>query len=328
MSDFVADALETMFTRGNPQEAIARLKEEDRGLFDQIKAFIDEWVGKLKQWYSDKTISQEGKKIAEIERFEELQKLFMEAMAEAGSNYNAALQSGEQKSTTPEGDALYQARTSVKDPSLLDPRTVTRTDVLEMLRNVIAGEYYDNTYIPVRIGTPSTLIYWAKERRNDIIDDNPIAMSTGKAYQAMARAGEDIDGTPHELSPEDVVAIIEKMNEPEYIVYQGSNGRYAEVISYESQNGKKAIAILEIGDYKDKPVINGFESGMYNIFVTTYPPNRGKVAELLENKKNQVIYNKKKDAPRGTSSSTVPSVSNDASFFEDIVPQPNEERNT
>lgn len=91
MSDFVADSLETMFTRGDPAKAIANLKKENRGLFDQIKAFIDEWISKVKKFYSDKTISKEGAMVAQLEKFEQLQQLFMEAMAGAGENYNAAL---------------------------------------------------------------------------------------------------------------------------------------------------------------------------------------------------------------------------------------------
>ena len=93
MSDFVADSLETMFTRGDPAKAIANLKKENRGLFDQIKAFIDEWISKVKAFYSDKTISEEGAMVAQLEKFEQLQQLFMEAMAGAGENYNAALES-------------------------------------------------------------------------------------------------------------------------------------------------------------------------------------------------------------------------------------------
>ena len=214
-----------------------------------------------------------------------------------------------------------QARPSEKDPRLLDPRTVTKADVLEMLNNVMAGKYYGNTYIPLRIGTPAVLIHWAEKRRGDIIDNNPIAMSAEKAYQAMARKGQDINGRPHELSPDDIVSIIESMSDPEYIVYQEANGRYVEVVSYDTDDGRKALAILEIGDYKPEWTMNGYEQGMYNILVTTYPPDQGVVSDLLRKKTNRVIYDKKKDAPRGTPGSTVPSVSNDASFYEEIVSQ-------
>ena len=87
MSDFVADSLETMFTRGDPAKAIANLKNENRSLFDQIKAFIDEWISKVKKFYGDKTISQEGAVVAQLEKFEQLQQMFMEAMQGAGENY-------------------------------------------------------------------------------------------------------------------------------------------------------------------------------------------------------------------------------------------------
>lgn len=92
MSDFVADSLETMFTRGDPAKAIANLKQENRGLFDEIKAFVDKWVSKLKGFYKDQSISMEGEMVAQLERFEELQKLFMEAVQGAGENYREAVE--------------------------------------------------------------------------------------------------------------------------------------------------------------------------------------------------------------------------------------------
>ena len=103
------------------------------------------------------------------------------------------------------------------------------------------------------------------------------------------------------------------MSAPAYIVYQ-NNGRYVEVVEFNSEIGKKAFPVLEIGEYKDAPYMNGYEEGLYNILVTTFPPDAGILNELLV--KNKVIYDKKKDASRGTSGSTVPSVSNDTAFYE------------
>ena len=111
MSDFVADSLETMFTRGNPQEAIARLKSENRTLFDEIKNFIDKWVSKLKQYYSDKTVTKEGEVVAQLEKFEELQQLFMEAMQGAGENYKKA----KIEDSKPTDASKFQERFSLKD---------------------------------------------------------------------------------------------------------------------------------------------------------------------------------------------------------------------
>jgi hypothetical protein len=111
MSDFVADSLETMFTRGNPAEAISKLKTENRGLFDEIKEFIDKWVSKVKEFYKDKTISREGEMVSQLKNFEELQQLFMEALQSAGENYRAA----EVTESTKQDDAKFQARSSFKN---------------------------------------------------------------------------------------------------------------------------------------------------------------------------------------------------------------------
>ena len=111
------------------------------------------------------------------------------------------------------------------------------------------------------------------------------------------------------------------MNDPQYIVYQGANDRYVEVIKFNDKTGDKAFAVLEIGNAKDKVYMNGYEGGLYNILVTTYPPKSGKINELLKNSQNEVIYDKTKDASQRTSSSTVPSVLNDASFYEESIPK-------
>lgn len=220
---------------------------------------------------------------------------------------------------------IRYSRRSTKNPELLDPRTVTENDVREMLKNSFNGEYDDRTYIPVRTNTPQSLIYWAEKRRGDVIDDNPIIMSVKKIYQAMSRSGADIDGCPHEFSADDIISIIRKMNDPEYIVYQEFNDRYAEVVKCMLENGKKAIAVLEIGNNKDVVYMNNFEGGLYNVLVTTYPPNSGEIEKLVKN--NQVIYDKKKDASQRTSGSTVPSVLNDTPFYEDSITQPESDVN-
>ena len=54
---------------------------------------MDKWVSKLKAFYSDKTISQEGEMVAQLENFEKIQKMFMEAMKDAGENFAAAAES-------------------------------------------------------------------------------------------------------------------------------------------------------------------------------------------------------------------------------------------
>lgn len=90
MSDLVADSLEAVFTHGDPAAALAKLRSEDQGLFDQIKNFVDEWVTKLRKFLKGGTVSKEGKIVANLEKFEQIQQMFMEAMDVAGQNFNAA----------------------------------------------------------------------------------------------------------------------------------------------------------------------------------------------------------------------------------------------
>lgn len=208
-----------------------------------------------------------------------------------------------------------------KDNGKLDPRTVTEEEVRGLLEDVKCGKISGHTYFPIRINTPATLIYWANKRRGDVIDNNPIAIDAEKAYQAMARSGQDTEGRPHEMSVDDIISVIKGMSDPQYIVYQGGNGRYVEVIGYTSQSSRKAFAILEIGEDKNPVYMNGYDGGMYNILVTTFPPDSGKLKTLLENPKNEVIFDKKKDESQRSSSSSVPSLLNDSPFSKESISQ-------
>ena len=225
-----------------------------------------------------------------------------------------------EKNTTTEGDVEY-AIESKTQPGKLDPRTVTKKDVADLLHKVEEGTISGDTYFPVRINTPATLIYWAKQRRGDVIDNKPIAMSAEKAYGAMTRQGETGTGRANRLSAEEIVSMVEAMNDPEYIVYQNVNDRYVEVVRFDTKAGDTAFAVIEIGNDKNAIHMNGFEGGLYNILVTTYPPKTGKLKELLNNPNNEVIYDKKKDVSQRSSSSIVPSLLNDTSFFEENVSQ-------
>ena len=279
---------------------IRKLSTENRNVFQKI---YDE----IKYLY--KVATAGSKEARELER---VKKIFDDIYRESGKAKTEA------KPGT-DGNVKFSLESKTQ-PGKLDPRTVTRSDVVDMLNRVDEGTIYGDTYIPIRINTPSTLIYWASQRRGDVIDNNPIAISAEKAFNAMNRPGETESGRPNMLSVDDMVAMIESMNDPQYIVYQGANDRYVEVVQFNTTNGDTAFAVIEVGNDKNASHMNGYEGGLYNILVTTYPPKSGKLKELLNNSNNQVIYDKKKDASQRTSSSTVPSVLNDASFFEDSLP--------
>ena len=90
-NDFVADSLETMFTEGDAIGKLQKLKSQDEGLFNMIKDFINKWVQKLREFYrSHSTISIEGDLVRQLEKFEQIQQMFAEALVDAGDNFRAA----------------------------------------------------------------------------------------------------------------------------------------------------------------------------------------------------------------------------------------------
>ena len=90
-NDFVADSLETMFTEGDAIGKLQNLKSQDEGLFNMIKDFINKWVKKLREFYrSHSTISIEGDLVRQLEKFEQIQQMFVEALVDAGDNFRAA----------------------------------------------------------------------------------------------------------------------------------------------------------------------------------------------------------------------------------------------
>ena len=277
---------------------VRRLSVDNQNLFQRLR-------NEIRHLYKMATVGSKEARTLE-KAMHTFEQVYREANAENG------------KSDSERGE-IKLALESTNNPGKLNPRTVTREDVRSMLEKVQEETIYGNTYIPIRINTPSTLIYWAKKKRGDVIDNNPIAISAEKAYNAMNREGETGRGRSNKLTIDEIISMIEKMNEPQYIVYQGANDRYVEVIQFGEEGGNKAFAVVEIGNDKNEVHMNGFEGGLYNILVTTYPPKAGKLQELLSNSENEVIFDKTKDVPQRTSSSTVPSVLNDTSFYEDII---------
>ena len=213
----------------------------------------------------------------------------------------------------------YEGKSELKY-SDRDPREVTESDVRDILDNI---EKYDkDSYFPVRINTPQALID-AAEKRGDIIENLPVVMQVKKAQQAMS---EEVTRSSieraHGLSSDDMIAILKGMDNPTYIVYQ-ENGRYAEIVRFETETKKRAIAILEIGENKNAIHMNGYEGGLYQVLVTAFVPDSYQyIKDILNNKKNTNLpIEKKKDFSQRSSGSHVPSLLNESPFFEVSISQ-------
>lgn len=207
----------------------------------------------------------------------------------------------------------------------LDPRKVTSDDVLDLVLRA-AYEFDEGTYIPVRASTPPILIEIIKRhsKGNFIPMDLPMIMKVEKVRQATEE-DDDIEyehDRPHGISAYGMVDIFRGMGDPAYIVYQ-KNGRYAEIIRYRDKTGKMALASVDfygLGDkvkYKYAQYMNGYDSGLYNVVVTTYNPDD--MQAYLDDPDNIIIYDKKKGLPEVGSGSKLPSHLTDKPFYENII---------
>lgn len=95
--EVVADAMETMLTDGNLVEKLAKLKKQDKSIWQKIKDFIDNWAAKIREAYEGLSPdSTEGRMVAEmVDSIDQLQQLFAEGLVEASENYKASLTPGE-----------------------------------------------------------------------------------------------------------------------------------------------------------------------------------------------------------------------------------------
>ena len=268
-SEVVADSMEAMLADGNVMEKLMELKAKDNDLVVKMKQFFDNLLAKIRNAYKGLTPdSDEGKAVLEMtDSIEKIQQLFAEALVEASENFQSA---EVQKNTTKDGGVKEQARQSQKNPDLLDPRTVTKADVLKLLRNVEVGVYDENTYIPVRVSTPGII----QERL--FAEDLPMAMPVKKVIQAFKPdlgkiKGKNVRG--HGLTVDELIYIIENLDSPDYLFSQ-KNGRGVAVIKLTGSVDNTAV-IVEFGDHINTPYMNGYEGGKYNISITAFDIDDG-----------------------------------------------------
>ena len=93
--EVVADSMETMLADGQVVDKLAKLKQQDQTLWQKIKDFISELVAKIRKVYAGlQADSVEGRYVAEMkDAIEQIQEMFTDAVADAGTNFQAAMES-------------------------------------------------------------------------------------------------------------------------------------------------------------------------------------------------------------------------------------------
>lgn len=83
---------------GNVMEKLAKLKAQDKSLWQKIKDFISELAAKIRTVYEGMSPdSVEGRYVADmVDSIERLQELFTEGLVDASENYQSSLTPGEE----------------------------------------------------------------------------------------------------------------------------------------------------------------------------------------------------------------------------------------
>lgn len=316
MNELVADYTARMMKDRN---LFAEFAQKDRTAAQKLLDAVKKFLQKVKAVFSGNRQAQNEAAQREfgmdISMVEEAAKLWQEALTASQAQAQTANKNTVQKTGV-------EVRYSKKVSSL------TEADVRDLLEACINGEFPDGSYIPIRRNTPAILLEKVQEHSNgEVMAENlPIIMSVGKVRQAMDEEDGASYGSnrPHGISDDGMIELIKKMDDPAYIVYQIDNGRYSEVVRYrDKKTGKETLTVMDFGNNKKASYMNGYEGGTYNVLVTTYNPDS--LQSYLA--KNEVIYDKKKDAPQRGSGSILPSHLN-GSPFADMVTQETGKSNT
>lgn len=109
--EVIADSMETMLADGKVVEKLAKLKQQDKSLWQKVKDFIGELAAKIREVYEALAPdSVEGRYVAEMkDSIEKLEQMFAEALVEASENYQMT-----EKTTTQEGGDI---KFSIKNTS-------------------------------------------------------------------------------------------------------------------------------------------------------------------------------------------------------------------
>ena len=91
------------------------------------------------------------------------------------------LKESDNKKAANEGGIKYKAR---------DIKEITDETAEELLEWAEYGEFYDNTYLPMRKDTPLILINSTKNLDTGEISNHPMIISVKKARQALTPIGE------------------------------------------------------------------------------------------------------------------------------------------
>ena len=139
--EVIADSMETMLSDGKVVEKLAKLKQQDKGLWQKMKDFISQLAVKIREAYEGVTPdSQEGRLVAEMkDSVEKLQELFTEGLVEASENQQT---SEGQKNTAEDGSAKFSLR-NAKVPTRAELEKKEPIKVIDISKPKTKGSFVE-----------------------------------------------------------------------------------------------------------------------------------------------------------------------------------------
>ncbi len=247
---------------------IKNLSIENKNLFQQL------WDS-IKYYYKIATAgSQEARDLLRI------QKLFEKAYRETAN-----------VKTDAKGKVDFSLNIKHTDGTveeLADARDLTDERAIDYLYQAKSGKLRRDTYIPVRKDTPQVIID-TMEQVNEHIENCSMVMKVKKARDSMAvdnhnkktvKYGDNV--RKHGLSPEQIVEIVNKLDEPSMIIYEtnriGKDGEplpnsVAVFVEY-NNDGNEGLAVVEFENPRNTDSIGQeFGDTKYHTVVTVFEPD-------------------------------------------------------
>ena len=243
-------------------------------------------------------------------RLEQVKKAFETAWRETAKVQKNTADGGEKYS-------LNIEHTDGTIEELADFRNLTDEQTISYLKAAKSRQLIDETYIPVRKETPQVIID-TMEQVGEHLENRSLIMNVYKARKAMQSEGSNRNGKKHgsnkrnhKLTPNQVVEIINKIDDPVMMIYQTNRvddkgnplpNNVAIFVEY-SADGTEGFATVEFENPKRKEAI-GYEFGEVNFYVvnTAFIPDVERngfpfdyaADELLENPDNILLEIKRK----------------------------------
>ncbi len=147
--EVIANSMESMLSDGSVMEKLAKLKAQDRTLWQKIKSYITDLVAKIRNLYKGiDPQSYEGMAVSQMkDALERLQELFTEGLVDASENYRASLtpgQKGISANLTGEPEAYSAENSTAIKHSSRDYSYAALTAKPDMVVTTVGGQVPNN----------------------------------------------------------------------------------------------------------------------------------------------------------------------------------------